>query len=792
MEYDNEPSLGCHTDDLEHLLDNAPIAFYICNGQGAITYFNLAAAKLWGRKPIPGKDYWCGSWKMYYPDGSLMELENSPAVKAIKTGNPPQDTEARICRPDGTYKNILIYPQARYDTSGNICGAAFTLLDTSHQDQIKQATLSAIVESSDDAIVSKDLNGIVTSWNAGAERIFGYTEAEILGKSITCLIPEDRLEEEKEILHNIRIGKRVDHIETIRLDKNGREIPISLTVSPVKNAAGEVVGASKVARNISDRLKVEEKTSLLSAIVESSDDAIISKNLDGIIMSWNPGAEAIFGYSEAEAVGQPVTMLIPEERLEEEEVILKKIKKGEKLDHFETVRKHKSGKNITISLTVSPTKDSRGNVTGASKVARDITTQVEAHEILEKYTRSLEVLNTVGKSITENLDLKGILQRVTDVTTNLTGAAFGAFFYNTLDAEGKGFRLFTLSGVPKNAAEGLGMPRHTEMFQPTFVDKKVVRVDDIHQHPAYGKNAPHTGLPKGHFDVTSYMAIPVVSKTGDVIGGLLYGHPKRAMFSKEHEQLVINIAAQAAVSLDNSRLFEKVKSLSDKKDEFIALASHELKTPLTTMKGYLQLLSKQETDTTNGMFVNKALNQVEKLNNLVEDILNMSRIEKGILEFNLEVFDLREMLEEIAETFSYSAKTHEIVSNVGEKPAIIKGDKQRIEQAVLNLMTNAIKYSPAANAINLNLELSAETVRIGVRDEGIGLTPDQKRQLFTRFYRAENSKGINGLGLGLYLTKQIVDRHQGKIEVASEYGKGSEFIITLPLENKENQTRSKT
>lgn len=789
MKYSNEPSLGCHANDLEHLIDNAPMAFYICNAQGAITYFNNAAAKLWGRKPIPGKDHWCGSWKMYFPDGTLMESEHSPAVKAIKTGIHPQETEVRICRPDGTYKNVLIYPQIRYDTLGNSCGAAFTLMDISRQDidQIKQATLSAIVESSDDAIVSKDLNGTITSWNAGAERIFGYTEAEILGKSITCLIPKDRLEEEKAILSHIRNGRRADHIETIRLDKFGREIPVSVTVSPVKNAFGEVVGASKVARNISDRLKIEEKQAMLSAIVESSDDAIISKNTDGIITSWNPGAEAIFGYSEAEVVGRHVTILIPEERLQEEEVIINKIKKGELLDHFETVRIHKSGKNITISLTVSPIKDSRGNVIGASKVARDITLQVEAQEILAKYTRSLEVLKTVGKSITENLDLKGIMQRVTDVTTNLTGAAFGAFFYNNVDAEGKGFRIFTLSGVPKNDAEDLGMPKHTDMFLPTFVDKKAVRLDDIHQHNAYSKNAHFNGLPTGHFNATSYMAIPVVSKTGDVIGGLLYGHPERAMFNEEHEQLVINIAAQAAESLDNSRLYEQVKSLSDKKDEFIALASHELKTPLTTMKGYLQLLSKQETDKTNRMFVNKALNQVEKLNKLVEDILNMSRIEQGQLEFNLERFDLKEILMEIAETFRYSAQTHEIVCNLGNQPAIIKGDKQRIEQAVLNLMTNAIKYSPAANTLYLNLKLSPEAVRIGVRDEGIGLTPDQKRQLFTRFYRAENSKGTSGLGLGLYLTKQIIDRHQGKIEVASEYGIGSEFIIILPLENKEKE-----
>jgi PAS domain S-box-containing protein len=212
------------------------LPIYICNGQGVITYYNNAAAQLWGRRPVPGKDHWCGSWKMYFPDGTLMKLEDSPAIKAIKTGSHPKETEARICRPDGTFKNILILPQLRHDESGKVYEAAFTLVDISRQDadQIKKATLSAIVESSDDAIVSKDLNGIITSWNAGAERIFGYTEAEIMGKPITCLIPEDRLQEEKEIISSIRKGWRVDHIETIRLDKERREIPISVTVSPIE------------------------------------------------------------------------------------------------------------------------------------------------------------------------------------------------------------------------------------------------------------------------------------------------------------------------------------------------------------------------------------------------------------------------------------------------------------------------------------------------------------------------------------------------------------------------------
>ena len=777
---------GASAIDFRLLCDGSPIAFYTCDTQGYLNYYNNAAARLWGRSPQLEKDMWCGSYKLFNADGTPMSSEDCPVAKVLEGQEINGQYELKIQRPDGSFASLLAYPRPLFDKEGKINGAANTLIDISSKkrDHFKQETLSAIIDSSDDAIVSKNLQGEITSWNRGATIIFGYSEEEAIGRHITMLIPQDRLHEEEEIIQNIKNGKRVDHIETIRIDKWGREIPLSVTVSPIKDAQGRIVGASKVARDISDRTRADEKQARLSAIVESSNDAIISKTLEGSILSWNTGAEKIFGYTEEEVLGKSITILIPQDRLREEFHILEKIRNGIRVDHFETVRRHKSGREIPISITVSPIKNSKGIIIGASKVARDISFQVQAQVAREKYTRNLEVLNTVGKSISENLDVQGILQRVTDATTKLTGAAFGAFFYNNVDEEGNSFRLFTLSGAPREAFEHIGMPRHTEMFAPTFVEKKVVRIADIRKHSSHGSNAPHFGMPKGHFPVVSYLAIPVISKAGNVIGGLLYGHPEAGKFTAEHELLVVNIASQAAVSLDNSRLFEQVKSLSDKKDEFIALASHELKTPLTTIKGYLQVLAKREQDELSTLFLNKSLSQVEKLNTLVEDLLNMSRIESGQLNFNLEIFDIKEMLTEIIETFSYSSQTHRVITQLSSLPAPVKGDKQRIEQAILNLMTNAVKYSPKADEIVVNLEVNDENVILKVKDRGIGLTAHQKQQLFTRFYRAEDTQNISGLGLGLYLTKQIIDRHGGVIKVESKYGKGSQFSFTLPLAEK--------
>ena len=233
--------------------------------------------------------------------------------------------------------------------------------------------LSAIVDSSDDAILSNDVNGIITSWNKSAERMFAYTAREIIGRPTIVLSPPGRESDENEILAQIRRGERIDHFETIRISKDGREVEVSVTVSPIKDKEGTIVGASKVVRDISEQKRGGRSDLLLAAIVNSSDDAIISKNLDGVIMSWNDGARRIFGYDPEEIIGRSVTKLIPTDRLDEEPKIIERLRRGERVDHFETIRVRKNGRLFPVSLTISPVKNLRGEIVGASKIARDIT-----------------------------------------------------------------------------------------------------------------------------------------------------------------------------------------------------------------------------------------------------------------------------------------------------------------------------------------------------------------------------------------------------------------------------------
>jgi len=260
---------------------------------------------------------------------------------------------------------------------------------TSQQAFDASSWLVAIVESSSDAIISKDLNGIIQSWNKGAEHIFGYTADEAVGMPVTMLMPPDRVDEEPGILASIRRGESIQHYETIRRHKDGRLLDISLTVSPIRDSGGNVVGASKIARDITERKKDVAELGKLAAIVNSASDAIISKDLNGTIQSWNHGAQAIFGYTAEEVIGKPVTILMPPDRVDEEPGILGRIRKGENVSHYETIRRRKDGKLLNISLNVSPVRDAHGVIIGASKIARDVT----EHKRVESAVREAEIMH---------------------------------------------------------------------------------------------------------------------------------------------------------------------------------------------------------------------------------------------------------------------------------------------------------------------------------------------------------------------------------------------------------------
>ena len=474
------------------------------------------------------------------------------------------------------------------------------------------ATLSAIVQSSEDAIISKHLDGTITSWNPAAERMFGYTEAEALGSNISMIIPTELLSEEHTIISRIKRGERIDHYETVRKRKDGTLFLVGVTVSPIRDENEIIIGASKIARDITEQKSAEQKQAMLAAIIDSSDDAIVSKNLDGIITSWNHGAEKIFGYKPEEAIGRHITLIIPENRRDEETEIIGKIRRGEGVTHFETIRITKDRREINISLTVSPVKDRKGKVIGASKVARDITEKVE-------------------------------------------------------------------------------------------VDKQ------------------------------------------------------RQLFT------------------------ERLQEINHYKDEFMAMASHELKTPLTVIKANLQILEHKMQDDNKIYFVNKTLNQVNKLSNLISDLLDVSKIQTGALELKRTNLLLVPFLTEIIESIQQTSSNHEIILKANNKKLMVRADRDRLEQVVINILTNAIKYSPNGKKVTVDANIKDEYIIMKVTDYGIGIPGDDLDKVFTRFFRVRGlASTFSGSGIGLYISSEIIKRHGGNMWVESEINKGSSFYFSIP------------
>jgi len=267
--------------------------------------------------------------------------------------------------------------------------------------------LEAIVDSCQDAIISKDLTGIITSWNPAAQRMFGYTPDEAIGRSILLLIPDELHSEEAEILRSLSAGRRIERHETVRVAKDGKRLSLSLTISPIRDGEGRIIGASKIAHDIAEEKRSQEARGRLAAIVAYSEDAIISEDLGGIVTSWNDSARRMFGYTQEEMIGESIFRIVPRELHSEEREMLRRMRTGERIDHFETVRLAKDGSRIDVSLTISPVCDESGRVIGTSKIARDISARKKMENMLlqsEKIAATGRMAATIAHEINNPLE----------------------------------------------------------------------------------------------------------------------------------------------------------------------------------------------------------------------------------------------------------------------------------------------------------------------------------------------------------------------------------------------------
>jgi PAS domain S-box-containing protein len=599
------------------MLDALPAAVYITDAQGRLTYFNSAAEKFFGRRPETGTDQWCIAWKIFQPDGKLLPYEQCPMAVVLRGGTIPTGVECMAERPDGSRFWFTPYPAAIRDSSGEIVGGINMLVDITERKQAEtQASaasllLSAIVDSSDDAIISKDLNGIITSWNKSAERLFGYTAEETIGKSITILIPPDRQDEEPNILSRLRRGERVDHFETIRRRKDGALLDISLTISPVHDQQGNIIGASKIARDITEHKRI------LSALLAS---------------------EARFRQL-ADAMPQIVWTALPN---------------GE-----------------------------------------------------------VDYLNE---------------------------------------------RWYQFTGAGREASQGMGWQRH-------------VHPEDV-QPCREAWNAA----------VQSGSAFTLEERLWDSREVRWRWFIVRAVAARDQQGAITKWFGSCTDIDDQKATEENLRRANQNLEQFAYSVSHDLQEPLRTVKIYSELLGSSAGDELNPQareFLTYLRGGADRMEKLVKDLLTYTQVTK--VEGMSETTDAAVALSStIAGLAGAIAETSAQI--IADPLPILPVHSAHVHQLFQNIIGNAIKYrSPdRAPVVKITANRLHDKWVFGISDNGIGINPAYKEKIFGLFKRLHTSDEYSGTGIGLAICRRIVDEYNGRIWVESEPGKGSMFRFTLP------------
>jgi PAS domain S-box-containing protein len=661
------------------------------------------------------------------------------------------------------------------------------------------ALLAAIVSSTDDAILSTDVAAILTSWNRGAEKLYGYPADEAIGQPDRLIIPPDRVDQEAALNQRVLEGEFVSSIDASRIRRDGTRIDVSLTASPIRHPDGRVIGISKICRDITERKHsdtIREEALLasrrLATIVESSDDAIVAKDLDSIVRAWNPAAERMFGYTAAEAIGRSIRMIIPDDRQDEETTVLTRIRRGEKIDHYETYRRRKDGSLLPISLTVSPIHDERGIVIGASKIARDITERKRAEQEREREHARTAFLALVAETLSESLDYETTLKNIAALTVPRIADLCTV---DVLEESGDIARLAAAHVDPAKIPlleELKGcLDEQTAPYSPAHIIRKaapalIPEVNDAMLAAAAQGDTERLRAVRS-LALTSYLCVPMLTG-GHAVGAItLATGDSGRRYTDDDLHFAEDLAARAALAVENARSYEQLQRANQLKDEFLGTLSHELRTPLNAILGYARIVR-------SGMIAEdklpRALDTIERnahaLTQMVEDLLDVSRIVAGKMRLNVQPVDLPVILHEAIETMAPAAEAKRIRIRSVIDPQVepISGDPDRLRQIVWNLLSNAIKFTPKEGQIQVRLERINSSVEITVSDTGTGIAADFLPHLFERFRQADagTARQQPGLGLGLAIVRNLVELHGGTVSAASAGpGSGATFRVRVPV-----------
>jgi PAS domain S-box-containing protein len=676
-----------------------------------------------------------------------------------------------------------------------------------------ESLLAAIVDSSDDAIVSKTLDGMILSWNPAAERMFGYTREEAVGKSITIVVPEDRLDEEREVLARLRRGEKIDHFETIRRTKDGRLINILLTVSPVRDSSGKIIGASKTARDITEnkrhRAQLAASQHYLQTVLDCIPECVKVLGPDGTVLRMNQaGIQMLEADTPDQMVGQNVYSVIQEKDREKFRRLNESVFQGGPGGTLEFGVTGLRGTQRTFETHVVPLTDGDEMPVGALSVTRDITSrkrvETEREEALKRERRSREMaerLSQMAAVLASELDPAQVAQKVADTATRAVGAEFGALCHNAALTADARYKTYLAPGTMREEFAGFPFARSSSICDGTFRGERAVRSDDIRLDPRFHGAAgtvPAEGSRARH--TRSYLAVPVVSRTGKVAGGLFFGHSQPGMFGEEAEKTARAIAAQAAVALDNAWLFaelrhsqnslrrtnEHLRRANEDLNQFAYSASHDLQEPLRSISIYSQLLQRKlesDLDAETAAYLKHLVKGAFRMEALVRDLLAFTQA-AGIDDENVPAVSAEEALDTAVSNLKAAIQDSEATVSRGKVPRV-RILPVHLAQLFQNLIGNAIKYRREDVAPHIRIEARASDGEwlFAVADNGIGIDEKYQDQIFGVFKRLHTSDEYSGTGMGLAICQRIVERAGGRIWVESRVGQGSTFYFTLSAEN---------
>jgi PAS domain S-box-containing protein len=532
--------------------------------------------------------------------------------------------------------------------------------------------------------------------------------------------------------------------------------------------------------------------SLFAAIVSSSDDAIISKDLNSIVTSWNHAAEEMFGYTAKEMIGRSIRTIIPHDRQHEEDAVLASIRQGLSVDHYETVRLRKSGALVHISLSVSPIRNAEGTVIGASKIARDISVRLRAQAITDRARRQGIFLARLTTSFSGTMNYT---DRLTELATLSVPELSDWCVVDAVTTNGQIERV-TIKHIDPNKVALAGQIHERSADPLAFASAvAVIRTgkpaivpmisDEVLVAAAAGDDELLRLVRS--LGLVSYVCLPLMVH-GSTLGALTFATAESGrQYDDDAIRFLQDVASRAALALDNARSYEQLQAANRMKDEFLATLSHELRTPLNAILGYARMLRA-------GMLKddkrNNALDTLERnatsLTQIVEDVLDVSRIAAGKIRLNVQSLDLPVVMHDALATVmpAAEAKGVRIQSIVEPDIGPVSGDPERLQQVMWNLLSNAVKFTPRGGRVQVRLQRVNSHIEISVSDSGVGIREDFLPHLFERFRQADSTttRAHGGLGLGLAIARQIVELHGGTIHALSGgEGKGATFRIELPV-----------